>query len=555
MGLSALAGHGRAAGALGVGHQRMCLGSERRAGDAARDPRRVQRCAVGGCSAVRRCCPMLAGAKNVRLPVRMGWNAGASVMKAMMHRSAPPWVPQAPCMQSSERPLAGPRPQFGYTSPGQSLLVHLGMASTHTKSIRTKSSREEADGIVVTGLRPAGQYPLVHVGLRDSCPGASGRVGDLSNPRTLCCYRRPGRGSSARLVAAGHARQSGCWGGNVRGIVRPDDDLLDHRQSHLPLSDDGQVGPVPGPAGQHRRYHQRQAAAADPDRLLLWRLLRGGSRWWDAGGRDRRHAHRARVFSACRFGIIAHRQYRAGRLRRDGNTDHRVEQCHSEYRRVPADPVGDGGTAAPFLLGDRAVLDRAHLLRGARDVAGLARRAGCRVELCNPSVPDFQLSRSMAGGHGIGHGLHRGAGDLLALLEAEACDARRDGERRVGELSRSAGGPGTSRAQHGPGDQGMDAVAADDGHLGALGHSLGQESRAQLARHHLLGMAHPRSGQGRPARSALPWTRPTPRVRCGSGESCPRPERRSSWLRSSAGGSWVIAQGRWWACGSRPWAS
>ncbi len=81
------------------------------------------------------------------------------------------------------------------------------------------------------------------------------------------------------------------------------------------------------------------------------------------------------------------------------------------------------------------------------------------------------------------------------------------GPSRDRELPGSATRPRASRAQRRPGVQGVVALVDSHGDSRNLGHSLGQESHPQLARHHLLGMAHPGSGQGRSARS----------TRCGEG--------------------------------------
>ena len=93
-------------------------------------------------------------------------------------------------------------------------------------------------------------------------------------------------------------------------------------------------------------------------------------------------------------GLVADRQYRAGRLRRHGNADHRLEQRYAEYRRLSAHVVGDGWAAAAVLFGARAVLDRDRILRLAPDDAGLAGGPGGGSELCDSAVSDLELSRA-----------------------------------------------------------------------------------------------------------------------------------------------------------------
>ena len=169
--------------------------------------------------------------------------------------------------------------------------------------------------------------------------------------------------------------------------------------------------------GQHRRHHQRQTAAADPDRLLLGAFFEGA-----AGGGT-------------------------------GTESERVTENTDEYLS------GDGGTAAPFGDGhfDCGVGDpRRAGLSFAIPQLLIANYHGphCSVDMVSAMVSIVVLA-------------------IFSLLEAEACDAG-------GDATGSGASVSYQEAQHGarPGDG---RRGFNDGHLGALGAPSVENQVLQLA--------------------------------------------------------------------------
>src|SRR5262249_22413929 len=161
-----------------------------------------------------------------------------------------------------------------------------------------------------------------------------------------------------------------------------------------------------------------------------------------------------------------------------------------KHAGVPADAIRDGGTSVAVLFCDRPILDRARVLRCAWNLAGLARRTRGRRELRDSPVLDLELSRPLAGGHGVGDDLDGRAGSLSTLrVAAEARDARREWPRGERELCRGASQPPTTRSSARAGRQGLDAVGDLDRCARHLGYPLDQGARAQPGR--LLGLEDP----------------------------------------------------------------
>ena len=141
-----------------------------------------------------------------------------------------------------------------------------------------------------------------------------------------------------------------------------------------------------------RRHHGGPAPPAAADRLLVRRFLRGRVGLRHAGRGDRRDAHGPRLLAARGLRSLAHRQHRAGRLRRARHAD--PGPCHGHGLRSLCSGR-HGRAAVAVFLGDRAVL--AHLgLRGlSRHDADLAGDPRLRPVVRGPAVPDLELRQSL----------------------------------------------------------------------------------------------------------------------------------------------------------------
>ncbi len=122
---------------------------------------------------------------------------------------------------------------------------------------------------LVSGLRPVRQHHPFNAGLCDPRDCIARRARNLSYPRPLRSARRPVRGRDHRNVSHWNARRPDHAGRVLRCSVRRHHDLLDHPEPDFPVPDDIEGGVVQGSSGQHRRHHQRQAAATGAHRILL----------------------------------------------------------------------------------------------------------------------------------------------------------------------------------------------------------------------------------------------------------------------------------------------
>ena len=143
-------------------------------------------------------------------------------------------------------------------------------------------------------------------------------------------------------------------------------------------------------AGQRRPAHP-----GDHHRVLVRRAAGGARRVRHAGGGHLGHAHRAGLQAAQGGRAGAHRQHRAGGVRRDGHPDHHARQGD---RTCPSDTLGAMvGRQTPHPRGVRAAGAgrSSSTARGApRDVA---RRAGCGVGLRRRPVRHLELHLGAAG--------------------------------------------------------------------------------------------------------------------------------------------------------------
>ena len=188
-----------------------------------------------------------------------------------------------------------------------------------------------------------------------------------SAPCQWSCWPRSGSSTSRRtsrrrggLVAAlaiaifaysmpaGMAGNAHCWVAD-----RPAADRLDRAEHHLPAPADRAERQLQDPAGFDRRHHAGPAPAAAADRLRLRRLLRGRGRLRHAGGGDRGDPDRPGLLAAGCVRVSAHRQHRAGGLRRAG---HAGDHAGQGARLRPDGGVGDDRPPAALLLAAGAVL-------------------------------------------------------------------------------------------------------------------------------------------------------------------------------------------------------
>ena len=133
------------------------------------------------------------------------------------------------------------------------------------------------------------------------------------------------------ILVFGMPATPGRRNGSLWRRLRPDADRLDHPQRHLPLSAHQRSGTVRDLARQHHHGDARPAAATAPRGVLLWRVLRGCIRVRHAGGRHRRDSDRPWLLSARRIRTVAHREHRAGRVRRAGDADPRAPDGHERW--------------------------------------------------------------------------------------------------------------------------------------------------------------------------------------------------------------------------------
>src|SRR5258706_377196 len=129
-------------------------------------------------------------------------------------------------------------------------------------------------------------------------------------------------------------------------------------------------------------------AAAPAHRLLVRRLLRGRLGLRPAGCGHGRDPDRPRLLAACGLRPLAHREYRAGRLRRAWHADRGLSECD---RPRSLSSWRDGRATIAVLLADRAVLADLGFRRLARHARSLARGPCLRRVVRGPAVSDLQL--------------------------------------------------------------------------------------------------------------------------------------------------------------------
>ena len=148
------------------------------------------------------------------------------------------------------------------------------------------------------------------------------------------------------------------------------------RQCGLPLQPDRDRRPV-----RHREIVggaalRRSPRAGDARRLFVRRLHRGRGRLRDAGGDYGRLAERARLHAPLLGRPVAHRQHRAGRLRRDRHPD---PHPGDDHRHSCRDAQRHGRAAAAVRVSGRPRLagrDDERMARAAWRVAGGAGGGG-----------------------------------------------------------------------------------------------------------------------------------------------------------------------------------
>ena len=109
--------------------------------------------------------------------------------------------------------------------------------------------------------------------------------------------------------------------GALRRRLRLSADRLDHSQRRLPLQPHGRHRAVRNRQGVGRPAVERSPHPGAAGRVLVRRLHRRGRGLRHAGRDLLGAAHRPRLHAALRRRPVAHREHRAGRVRRDRDAD------------------------------------------------------------------------------------------------------------------------------------------------------------------------------------------------------------------------------------------
>ncbi len=276
-------------------------------------------------------------------------------------------------------------------------------------------------------LRP--QWTLVALHARRFSAGnrSVGNAGHLRGESPLGGDHGPGNRIARGHLLLSHAGAHGRCDGGIRYGVWVVPHRLDRAERHLHVSADGGFRTLRRVAAQPDRYHAGPPPATAADCLQLRGFLRRRCRIRYAGCGDRGVADRPRLPSATGFGPVAHRQHRAGCLRRLGNAHHRARQGDGIQR---VHTGSDGGTHIAVLLSHRTVLADLGLCRIRRHDGNLAGDSGRGRLIRGHPVCGFQLSRSVSGGRGRRRGVdgvpHRLPHDLAP--QANSYPGRRGGE-------------------------------------------------------------------------------------------------------------------------------